>query len=62
MEMGQNVLLKQCAEGKNMFDKVSVLIPAYNEQDSLIELYNKVVNSLKAGGGGYYGFRVWVFP
>lgn len=36
-----------------MFDKVSVLIPAYNEQDSLIELYNKVVNSLKSWGGGY---------
>ncbi len=41
-----------------MFDKVSVLIPAYNEQDSLIELYNKVVNSLKSWGG-INDYEIW---
>lgn len=42
-----------------MFDKVSVLIPAYNEQDSLIELYNKVVNSLKSLGEGINDYEIW---
>lgn len=36
-----------------MFEKVSVLIPAYNEEESLTELYNKVTDSLKSLGGGY---------
>lgn len=42
-----------------MFEKISVLIPAYNEEESLIELYNKVTDSLKSLGGGINSYEIW---
>lgn len=42
-----------------MFNKVSVLIPAYNEQESLTDLYNKVIDSLKSLGESINNYEVW---
>lgn len=44
-----------------MFLKVSVVIPAYNEQDSIMELYFQILSSLNflTGGGYISDYEIW---
>lgn len=44
-----------------MFSKASVVIPAYNEQESITELYTQILSSLNSaiGGGCISDYEIW---